>query len=94
MEEDLDRIRNERRAYKEENHKLMKKVIQIEEILKEKESEYEEKLKKINMKVLDFQKSHDTKGLEVKLNEKSSQIKQLILKIQQMEDDSCKTSKH
>lgn len=37
LTQDIDRIRGERKAYKEENHKLMKKIIQIEEGFKEKE---------------------------------------------------------
>ena len=34
LTEDLDRVRGERKAYKEENHKLMKKIIQLEETQK------------------------------------------------------------
>jgi uncharacterized coiled-coil DUF342 family protein len=37
LTQDIDRIRGERKAYKEENHKLMKKIIHIEEGFKEKE---------------------------------------------------------
>jgi len=34
LKEDLERVRSERKAFKEENHRLMKKVIKIEETYK------------------------------------------------------------
>lgn len=93
LTEDLDRIRGERKSYKEENHKLMKKIIQIEEAFKRNERDYEDKLKNINYKLIEFQKSHDTAGIEEKLRDKSSQVKMLVDKVKKMEMEGNKMGK-
>lgn len=91
--EDLERVRNERKAFKEENHKLMKKVIQIEEAFKVKERDYEHKLKKINFKLQEFQKLNDTTLIEEKLKDKSNQVKLLVGKVKSIEDETQRISK-
>jgi ribonuclease BN (tRNA processing enzyme) len=91
--EDLERIRNERKTFKEENHKLMKKVIQIEEAFKVKERDYEHKLKKINFKLQEFQKLNDTTLIEEKLKDKSNQVKLLVGKVKSIEDETRRISK-
>jgi chromosome segregation ATPase len=93
LNEDLERIRNERRSYKEENHKLMKQVIQVEEAFKTKDIEYEHKLKKINFKMSDFQKMHDTSIIEDKLTDKSNQVESLLEKAKSMEEKTTQIGK-
>lgn len=93
LTDDLERIRSERKSYKEENHKLMKKIIQMEEAFKRNERDYEDKLKKINYKLIEFQKSHNTEGIEEKLRDKSNQVKILVDKVKNMEKEGNKMGK-
>ena len=81
LTEDNQRIREERKAYKEENHRLMKQIIQMEEAANKNEREYEQKLKSINHKLTKLQNAHDTSSIENELNNKTQQVKQLIEKL-------------
>ncbi|CAI2387414.1 unnamed protein product [Moneuplotes crassus] len=78
LEEDLERVRGERKGYKEENHKLMKRLIHMEEIVK------------LNKSLVTSAEEACSSKFKEQIAHKNKQINHLTAKIQSCEHESQK----
>lgn len=83
--QDNERLRGERKTYREENHKLIKKILDSEEAYRQLEKTSDEKLRNLAFQLAEAESNSPVELFEQKLGKKTAQLKAMGQRLKAME---------